>query len=158
MKKQHAMRRIFVIAILGLAGLGLTVEQACAGPIKNCLCCKKCCMTLCAKQYNAFSPYCLDSVTGCVPVGGFPSWMPSNGYQGNGSACCYPNGSGMGELPPPGPMGPHSFGSPMMSPGMSPGDAMHGWPAYGPGMMNPGAMPGSYPVMMNNPPMQGVSP
>ena len=46
----------------------------------------------------------------------------------------------------------------MMSPGMSPGDAMHGWPAYGPGMMNPGAMPGSYPVMMNNSPMQGVSP
>ena len=62
------MRNLFVFAVLGLAGLGWFAEQASAGPIRDCLCCKKCCLKLCAKQYNAFSPYCLDSLSGCLPL------------------------------------------------------------------------------------------
>src|ERR1700730_7728826 len=112
------MRKFFVIAILGLAGLGFSVEQASAGKLCNWCCCKKCCVKLCAKQYNAFSPFCLDSIQGCVQVTANPGCGPWGcgqgcgcGYQGCGPTGCFPHGYGMpGELPPPGPMGP---GGPM---------------------------------------------
>jgi hypothetical protein len=84
------MRKFFVFAVLGLAGLGMLAGQASAGSLLHCLCCKKCCcMKLCATQYNAFSPFCLDSLSGCVPCQG-----------GIGAACMMGNGGyGMGELP-----------------------------------------------------------
>src|SRR5205814_8867524 len=100
MKKQHAMKKIFVIAILGLAGLGFSVEQAsAAGPLlKRLCCCKRCSVKLSAKQYNAFSPYCLDSLSGCLPLAGLAGGAPGYGYGGGGPACSYAN---MGELPAP---------------------------------------------------------
>jgi hypothetical protein len=62
------MRKQFAIALVSLAALGLTSRPASAWWFP---CCKsKCCMTLCAKQYNAFSPYCLDSLNGCFPLQG----------------------------------------------------------------------------------------
>jgi hypothetical protein len=155
MKKPHAMKKILVIAILGLAGLEFTAEQAAAdGPIRNvasnvvpaCIrnkfCCKKCCVNLCAKQYNAFSPYCLDSMSGYIPMGG---------YAGYGPAACAGGGCAMGQLPAPELMGQHAFGAP----GMMPAEHVQGWPTWAPGMVNPNAMPASYPAVLNYAPMPG---
>src|SRR5438105_4916246 len=154
------MKKIFVIAVLGLAGLGLDVGRASAG-LLNCFCCKKCTMKLSAKQYNAFSPYCLDSVSGCVPAtsccgfghGGvaFCPCGPDAGYGGCGPACSHSNGGwAMGELPAPGPG--QAFNGPMVMPG----EALQGWPNGVPGMVNPNALPGNYPVIMGNGPVQTV--
>ena len=144
------MKKIFVIAILGLGGLGFNVEQASAGcHLLSCLCCNKCCcVKMCAKQYNAFSPYCLDSLSGCIPMGGFAG----NGG-GYGPACNYADpGFAMGQLPAPGPIGSQAFGMP----GMAPGETMQAFPGMAPGMMSPNSIPGGYyPTIIAPTPLPG---
>ena len=142
------MKKILVIAILGLAGLGFSVEQASAGHILGCLCCKKCCVKLCATQYNAFSPYCLDSMSGCIPLGGFAG----NGG-GCGPACNYADGGfAMGQLPAPGAVGSPAY----VMPGMNPTENMQAMPSMTPGMANPYGFPGNYyPTIMAPTPLPG---
>jgi hypothetical protein len=149
MKKQHAMKKIFVIAILGLAGLVFSVEQAsAAGVILSRLrCCKRCSVKLNAKQYNAFSPYCLDSLSGCLPLGGLAG-APGCGFGGCGPACSYAN---MGELP-----APQGFVTQGFAPqfGM-PAEAVQGWSPWAPGMVNPNGMQ-VYPTAANVAPFPGA--
>jgi hypothetical protein len=150
MKKQHAMKKILVIAILGLAGLGWSAQEASAGPLLNCLCCcKKCRVKLYAKQYNAFSPYCLDSLSGCLPLGGFNGGGP--GFGGCGPACFSGNGGyAMGELPA---QSPEGFAGQMM---MGDGQMGQNWQAWGPGMVNPNGMPTYYPTSTGAAPFPGA--
>ena len=136
------MRNLFVFAVLGLAGLGWFAAQASAGPIRDCLCCKKCCLKLCAKQYNAFSPYCLDSISGCLPCqGGIGA--------GNGGYCA---GGYCGDLPAG---DPGQFGGMPMTQMANPYAGVpvmpQGMPQYGQGMVNP--MPPNY-----YPAVTGVAP
>ncbi len=153
MKKQHAMKKIFVIAILGLAGMEWSAQEASAwGALRNCLCCKKCRVKLYAKQYNAFSPYCLDSISGCLPVAGLTASVPGCGAGG----CFADHGYAMGELPAPGtegfagPMpGPQGFSGPVM---MGPSEAAQGMP----GMISPNGMPMYYPTNTGAVPFPGA--
>jgi hypothetical protein len=81
------MKKLLVIAILGFAALGLATEPASAGWLCRKCCKQKCCLTLCARQYNAFSPYCLDSFNGNFPLQGMSGGC-SNGACYMGSAGC----------------------------------------------------------------------
>jgi hypothetical protein len=156
MKKQHAMKKILVIAILGLAGLEWSAQEASAWCLRNCFCCKKCRVKLYASQYNAFSPYCLDSISGCLPVAGLTASVPGCGAGG----CFAGNGYAMGELPAPGPEGfagampgPQAFAGPMM---MGPTEAGQGMPGFTPGMMSPNSMPMYYPANTGAVPFPGA--
>jgi hypothetical protein len=92
------MRKFFASALLGLAALALAAGPTSAWwPFHHC----KCCVKLCAKQYNAFSPYCLDSLNGCLP----PQGGMGNGacYLGTPQGCsAYAGVACLGELPAPG--------------------------------------------------------
>ena len=167
MKKQHAMKKIMVIAILGLAELGWSAQEASAGPLLNCLCCckKKCRVKLYAKQYNAFSPYCLDSISGCLPVAGLTASVP-----GCGSGCFAGQGYAMGQLPAAGPEGfagsmpgpegfagsmpgAEGFTGPMM---MGPAEAGQSMQGFTPGMVSPNGMPMYYPTNTGAVPFPGA--
>ena len=56
-------------------------------------CCKsKCCMNICVRPYNAFSPVCCGNITtigGCCPM--FGGGMGGMGGMGGGGPCCGPS-------------------------------------------------------------------
>jgi hypothetical protein len=83
------MKKLLSTALLGLLGLALSSSQASAG-WWSCCCKDKCGITLVARQYNAFSPFCLDSCNVCIP---------NAGNCGYGSACSVQGGTFLGELP-----------------------------------------------------------
>jgi hypothetical protein len=91
------MKRFLALTVLGLASLTVTAQQASAHWLLDHFHHCHCCLNVCAKQYNAFSPYCIDSVHGCCPG-------PVVGAWGNGGGPGYTDGGecAPGELPPPG--------------------------------------------------------
>jgi hypothetical protein len=144
-RKRHAMKRLFAITILGLASLAIPAQQAAAGWLWD-HCCHHCCCSLKvnAKQYNAFSPYCIDSVSGCCPG-------PVTGAWGNGQGPGCQDGGACQELPATGPVDGHAAippqaangtisGMPVMVPGstqmLMPGAASQAMPHMIPGMAN----------------------
>jgi hypothetical protein len=148
------MRKPFVLALLGLAGLGLATDRAAAW----CWCCHHCCVKIHCKQYNAFSPFCCDGACGYVPLQQFPTCPPAG-------SCYFPGGNGcLGELPASAqiigdypahastaPAAPTAAGPvtvpPVSTPPMMTGPVGQPWQAWGPGMMNPApapAYPGSW--------------
>src|ERR1700730_10809345 len=100
-----AMNKLIASAFLSLLGLGMATQEAAAwGWCKSCCCCSRCKVSICSSQYNAFSPFCIDSVSykGCCGGMMFPNMM--NGCQGpscdpccTGSDCC--DGGVLGQLP-----------------------------------------------------------
>lgn len=103
-KKSPAMKRMLIIAALGLAGLGLGSGQANAWIFSHfCRSCHKCCDgTICLKQYNAFSPVASGSlvVDGCLPIFANTNgpW-PSYGGMGCGPMGCGADGGYLGGAP-----------------------------------------------------------
>jgi hypothetical protein len=83
------MKKLLSTALMGLMGLALSSGHASAG-WWGCGC-SKCGVTLCARQYNAFSPFCLDTCNVCIP-------NACNG-SGYGPACSVQGGNCLGELP-----------------------------------------------------------
>ena len=127
------MKRFVAIAILGLTSVGVAAQQAAAGLLDIFHHCH-CCMKVCAKQYNAFSPYCIDSVKGCCPGPGLGGYVNGNGGD---EAACYPNGGApVEELPAPG-----NVANPTATAPPSNGQSISGTPYLIPGgsRMPPGA-------------------
>src|ERR1700676_2306344 len=102
-----AMNKLIASAFLSLLGLGMATQEAAAWGWCHCCCSSSCKVTICSSQYNAFSPFCIDSVRykGCCGGMMFPNMM--NGCQGpscdpccTGSDCC--DGGMLGQLPAPG--------------------------------------------------------
>ncbi len=144
------MRKNIFFAMLGLGALALLPGSASAWWLADC-CCHKCCVKLCAKQYNAFSPFCLDSLQGCLPLQG---GCGNGGFCGGpscGPACSYPDGGGyMGELPPASAPGAHVLAPSAQTPTTTTaGPAAYGVPMMAaPGMgamaMPPSGVPSYY--------------
>jgi hypothetical protein len=148
------MKKLFAVAILGIAALALTTESASAGWLCHHCCKSKSCLTLTAKQYNAFSPYCLDSFNGCFPLQG----MGCNGncYMGCvGGSCTQAGVACLGELPSPGavtnlPQGGTVMAAPTMvqngnAAPAAPKAAVQPWPTWAPGMASPSGVPSYFP-------------
>jgi hypothetical protein len=167
------MKRFFAIALLGLAALGLGSGRASAWWWSHC-CGHKCGITLTATQYNAFSPYCLDSLHGCLPLAGLAAQVA--GPECGGAACSMQGGYCLGELPAPGTITGHaSAGDAVAGPALSApvangpqvvppttaqaplpqGAPAQAWPTWGPGMVNPSGVPGYFPANMGNRPLYG---
>jgi hypothetical protein len=85
------MKKLLTTAFLSLAALALGSNHASAWWPMSC-CKSKCCISVCARQYNAFSPYCID---GCGPCGAIGFSCGTGCAQG---ACAY-GGANLGELP-----------------------------------------------------------
>jgi hypothetical protein len=146
------MKRFFAITILGLASLGIAAQQVSAGWLLH-HCCQHCCLKVCAKQYNAFSPYCIDSLNGCCPAQGLAAIAGANCGYGQGPGFAYQDGGACQELPAPGhvdgsaavapPAGAVSSGTSFMVPGgtqlLTPGATSQAIPMVSPGM-TPGNM------------------
>jgi hypothetical protein len=95
MKKPAAMKKLLFVALLSLAGVGLTSGQASAW-----LFCHHCCSgsaTLCIKPYNAFSPSCFGTIAcdGCFPVN-FGNHGPCGPYGPCGAGGCGAGGPACG--------------------------------------------------------------
>jgi hypothetical protein len=158
------MKRFFAIAILGLASLGIAAQQAAAGWLLD-HCCHRCCCSLkvCAKQYNAFSPYCIDSVSGCCPGPVAGAWG-----NGPGPGFAYQDGGPCQELPAPGQLDGHPTvpppaagaarsGTPFVVPGstqfLMPGATSQGVPLSSPAMGNGNMIVN--PALINAPAING---
>jgi hypothetical protein len=95
-EEPHAMKKLFVIAVLGTAALAMTSAKASAGWL-HCWSCKHhCVMSLTCTQYNAFSPFCCDQANGCVPLQAF-----ANACNGSNCGPSCVGGACLGELPAP---------------------------------------------------------
>jgi hypothetical protein len=88
------MKKLVVIAVLGMAALALTSSNASAGWLKCWPCKHHCVMSLTCTQYNAFSPYCCDQANGCVPLQAF-----ANACNGSNCGASCVGGACLGELP-----------------------------------------------------------
>ncbi len=64
------MKKILAVAALAAAALGFSAGRANAHWFSCLSCCNKCSVTIHCKQYNAFSPFCCDNMSGCMPCNG----------------------------------------------------------------------------------------
>lgn len=90
------MKRLLTATVLSIAALTLAAGQAPAWFLTH-HCCKQCCVSVCCKQYNAFSPVCCGNITcyGCSPSLNF-----GQGCCGAGDAVAGWDGGGyLGQLP-----------------------------------------------------------
>jgi len=141
------MKKLIAIALFSIIGIGISQGQASAW--WEHLCCKhKCCLTICCRQYNAFSPFCCDGACGYMP------FNPACGQGGCGVGCSYPAGSCCpGELPAateagktavnnvPGFGAPQQVApAPLPSAG-APANPAQGFGAYGAGSAYPSGVP-----------------
>jgi hypothetical protein len=142
------MKKFFAIALLGFAALALTTGSASAGWLRDHCCKKKCCVTLCPKQYNAFSPCCIEGLPGCLPLGGL--YGPDGCAPGceDGGAPSQPGPASVGGLPAMGATNgqatvanPVPLGAPIYNGGFAPVPNGQAWT---PGMINPSGVPGYY--------------
>jgi len=104
------MKKFIALAVLSVAGLGMSVGQASAWWFYH-YCCNKCCTTICLQPYNAFSPVCCGNLAcnGCCPMNitqgcGAPNWGYNSG--GWGGSCgatgydgCVDGSCSVGQLP-----------------------------------------------------------
>jgi hypothetical protein len=132
------MKKLLWTALIGLVGLVLSSGHASAG-WWGCGCCK-CGVKLCAHQYNAFSPFCLETCNVCTPNG-----CNGNGY---GPGCSAQGGNCLGELPTTTEGTAKAQSLPLGQPlpaGAMPGYAGQAHPQmyqqWAPGMANPNAGP-----------------
>jgi hypothetical protein len=132
-KKQDAMKKLLATALLGTFALAISPGQASAGWL-SCLCCKKgCTVTLTARQYNAFSPYCFDNLNGCIPIAGY-GCGPQGGCAVNGGTC-------LGELPTTMINGAKPVEALPQGQPVPAQTAPHAWQQWAPGMINPNPAP-----------------
>src|SRR5947209_3752382 len=91
------MKKILAITLLSLATLHWTTGQAAAWFFPICGHCK-CCKTVCLRQYNAFSAYCLEDGTVIPPSGSCPAAPPAMAAPIYGPAAGYYDQTGPGEV------------------------------------------------------------
>jgi hypothetical protein len=132
-----AMNKLRACALFSVIGLGLAVQDAAAWWCPCCLRCR-CRMIVTSSQYNAFSPFCVDGVSGAAP-GQFPA---------AGTVPTAPAGTKPAASPTFTPPMPTSAGSTSTMAPYSPG-----WPQVYPAAMQPNYFPGYYPGygVMSNP-------
>jgi hypothetical protein len=154
------MKKLFAIAIMGLAALTVSTERASAGWIHG-LCCRKCTVAVHLKQYNAFSQFCCENPCSCLPQQNIPVYGNGNGCgNGGGAACCMQGGGSMGELPAAmqgySGQGMVFQGAPMAPQGMIQAAPMQAWPSTAPmTMARPTGVPSYSPSNLNYAPAMG---
>src|SRR5262245_56186770 len=128
------MKKLYAVAYLSLATLGLASSDAFAAGCCRCKCKKHCCYSysICCRPYNAFSPICCGNMCcdGCCG-----QCQPSCGCNltlgcGCAAGCAGGDCSCLGQLPAPGPapVGP-GVPSPVASPAPAPAPGTPGFSA-----------------------------